>query len=97
MSGPAASDAPRQSRRWLVALPLIGFMAVAGLFLLRLHGGDPSKIPSALIGRPAPQTALPALAGLVDNGVADSRARPGRLQGQGQRRQCLGVLVRALP
>ena len=39
-----------------VALPLIGFMAVAALFLLRLYGGDPSKIPSALIGRPAPQT-----------------------------------------
>ena len=69
MSGPATSDAPRQSRRWLVALPLLGFIALAGLFLLRLHGGDPSKIPSALIGRPAPQTALPALQGLVNNGT----------------------------
>ena len=48
-----------------MALPLIGFIAVAALFLLRLYGGDPSKIPSALIGRPAPQTALPALEGLV--------------------------------
>ena len=56
-------------RRWLVALPLIGFMAVAALFLLRLYGGDPSKIPSALIGRPAPQTTLPALQGLVQNGA----------------------------
>ena len=97
MSGPATSDAPRQSRRWLVALPLIGFIAVAGLFLMRLHGGDPSKIPSALIGRPAPQTALPALEGLVNNGVAVPGLDPGRLQGQGQRRQRLGVLVRAMP
>ena len=40
MSGPATSDAPRQNRRWLVTLPLIGFIAVAGLFLLRLHGGE---------------------------------------------------------
>jgi cytochrome c biogenesis protein CcmG/thiol:disulfide interchange protein DsbE len=69
MSGPVTSDAPRQRRRWLVALPLIVFMGVAGLFLLRLHGGDPSKIPSALIGRPAPQTALPALEGLVNTGL----------------------------
>jgi cytochrome c biogenesis protein CcmG/thiol:disulfide interchange protein DsbE len=61
MGEPATSGAPQQSRRWLVTLPLIGFIALAGLFLLRLHGGDPSKIPSALIGRPAPQTALPAL------------------------------------
>ena len=50
-----------------MALPLIGFLALAGLFLLRLQGGDPSKIPSALIGRPAPQTVLPALEGLVVN------------------------------
>ena len=44
-------------------LPLIVFGALAALFLLRLYGGDPSKLPSALIGRPAPQTALPALEG----------------------------------
>jgi cytochrome c biogenesis protein CcmG/thiol:disulfide interchange protein DsbE len=82
MSGPATSDAPRQSRRWLVALPLIVFIAVAGLFLLRLHGGDPSKIPSALIGRPAPQTALPALEGLVNNGVAIPGLDPAAFKGK---------------
>jgi len=69
MSEPSTSGAPPQSRRWVVALPLLGFIALAGIFLLRLHGGDPSKIPSALIGRPAPQTALPALEGLVNNGA----------------------------
>jgi cytochrome c biogenesis protein CcmG, thiol:disulfide interchange protein DsbE len=69
MSTPATSDGQPRRRRWLVALPLIGFMAVAGLFLLRLYAGDPSKIPSALIGRPAPQTTLPALEGLVQNGA----------------------------
>lgn len=56
-------------RSWLVALPLIVFAALAGLFLLRLQSGDPSKIPSALIGRPAPQTPLPPLAGLTQNGA----------------------------
>jgi cytochrome c biogenesis protein CcmG, thiol:disulfide interchange protein DsbE len=69
MSKPATSDEQPGRRRWLVALPLVGFLAVAALFLLRLYGGDPSKIPSALIGRPAPQTALPALEGLVHNGA----------------------------
>lgn len=68
MSAPTASDQPSRWR-WVVALPLIAFMAIAALFLLRLYGGDPSKIPSALIGRPAPQTTLPALEGLVHNGV----------------------------
>ena len=69
MNEPSTSGAAPRSPRWLVALPLLGFIALAGIFLLRLHGGDPSKIPSALIGRPAPQTALPALEGLVNNGT----------------------------
>lgn len=56
-------------RSWLVALPLIGFLALAAIFLLRLYSGDPSRIPSALIGRPAPQTALPQLDGLTAGGA----------------------------
>jgi len=67
MSEPVAETAPR-TRRWLVALPLIGFAALAALFLMRLYGDDPSKIPSALIGRPAPQTSLPPLEGLKREG-----------------------------
>ncbi len=62
------TTSPR-SMPWLMLLPLAGFMVLAGIFLLRLHGGDPSKIPSALIGRPAPQTTLPALEGLVSDGA----------------------------
>ena len=81
MSEPATSGSPG-GRRWLVALPLIGFIAVAALFLLRLYGGDPSKIPSALIGRPAPQTALPALEGLVSNGAAVPGLDPAVFKGK---------------
>jgi cytochrome c biogenesis protein CcmG/thiol:disulfide interchange protein DsbE len=81
MSEPATSGSPG-TRRWLVALPLIGFVALAGLFLARLHGGDPSKIPSALIGRPAPQTALPALEGLVNNGAAVPGLDPAAFKGK---------------
>jgi len=68
MSEPVTDALPR-SRRWMVALPLIGFALLAALFLLRLYGGDPSRIPSALIGRPAPQTTLPPLEGLLANGA----------------------------
>jgi cytochrome c biogenesis protein CcmG/thiol:disulfide interchange protein DsbE len=51
-----------------MALPLVTFAALAVLFWLGLREGDPSKIPSALIGRLAPQTTLPALQGLVVDG-----------------------------
>jgi cytochrome c biogenesis protein CcmG/thiol:disulfide interchange protein DsbE len=56
-------------RRLVVILPLVAFLALALLFLLRLGAGDPSRIPSALIGQPAPATDLPPVAGLERNGV----------------------------
>jgi cytochrome c biogenesis protein CcmG, thiol:disulfide interchange protein DsbE len=65
----STSGAPPQRRSWLMALPLIAFAALAALFWFRLGSGDPSRIPSALIGRPAPQTALPPLEGLATNGI----------------------------
>jgi cytochrome c biogenesis protein CcmG, thiol:disulfide interchange protein DsbE len=69
MSEPSTptNAAPRTSR-WLMAAPLIAFAALAAIFWFRLGNTDPSRIPSALIGHPAPQTALPALTGLVNNG-----------------------------
>jgi cytochrome c biogenesis protein CcmG/thiol:disulfide interchange protein DsbE len=73
MSDQTTSEVPARRRPWLMALPLAGFLALAALFWFGLQEGDPSRIPSALIGRPAPQTALPALPGLV----ADSRQVPG--------------------
>ena len=82
MGEPSIPSAAPRRRRWLVALPLLGFMAVAGLFLVRLHGGDSSKIPSALIGRPAPQTALPQLEGLVQNGVQVPGLDPAAFRGK---------------
>ena len=82
MRAPASSDGSPRSRRWVVALPLIGFIAVAALFLVRLYGGDPSKIPSALIGRPATQTELPPLPGLVQNGAAVPGLDPAAFKGK---------------
>lgn len=58
------------SARWriVVAIPLFLFLALAVLFLYRLGAGDPSRIPSALIGRPVPHTDLPPVDGLLQNG-----------------------------
>ena len=60
-------QAPRR-RNLLMALPLVVFAGLAVLFWFRLGDGDPSRIPSALIGHPAPQTPLPSLDGLTSNG-----------------------------
>jgi cytochrome c biogenesis protein CcmG/thiol:disulfide interchange protein DsbE len=60
--------APR--RRTVVVLPLLAFLALAALFMYRLGAGDPSRIPSALIGQPAPLTDLPPVAGLERDGKA---------------------------
>jgi cytochrome c biogenesis protein CcmG, thiol:disulfide interchange protein DsbE len=50
---------------WLLVLsPLIVVGLLFSIFLFRLEqGGDPSLVPSVLIGRPAPPTLLPALEG----------------------------------
>ena len=62
-------QSPRDSRaRLLVFIPLAMFAALAALFFVRLGSGDPSSIPSALIGRPVPDTSLPPVAGLVHDG-----------------------------
>jgi cytochrome c biogenesis protein CcmG/thiol:disulfide interchange protein DsbE len=55
--------------RLLYLLPVLVFAGLALLFLVRLYAGDPSKVPSALIGRPAPAFSLPPLEGLHANGV----------------------------
>jgi len=62
---------PRR-RRWIVAvLPLVIFLVLAGIFLRQLElGGGSHDIPSALIGKSAPQFTLAPLAGLNgDNGA----------------------------
>ena len=68
MSVASDNPAPVKRRRLLVLLPLLLFLALAALFLFRLGAGDPSKLPSALIGRPVPATDLPPVAGLVRDG-----------------------------
>jgi cytochrome c biogenesis protein CcmG, thiol:disulfide interchange protein DsbE len=70
MSAASNESEGAKRRNILVLLPLLAFLALAALFLYRLGAGDPSHLPSALIGRPAPQTDLPPLAGLERDGKA---------------------------
>lgn len=75
------TTSPRR-HSWLVALPLVAFAVLAGLFWFRLGSGDPARIPSALIGRPAPQTMLPPLEGLTANGAQVPGLDPAAFRGQ---------------
>jgi cytochrome c biogenesis protein CcmG/thiol:disulfide interchange protein DsbE len=78
---PPSVPAPRRGRL-LLLLPLIVFLGLAVLFWLRLGDSDPSRIPSALIGRPAPQTVLPQLEGLASDGKPVPGLDPGAFRGK---------------
>jgi len=66
ISQPAGGTEKRS--RLVFLLPVLVFVVLAGLFLVRLGGGDPSRLPSALIDKPAPVFSLPPLEGLTANG-----------------------------
>jgi cytochrome c biogenesis protein CcmG, thiol:disulfide interchange protein DsbE len=81
MSTIANGPASARRRRFFVLVPLVLFVGLVLLFLIRLYAGDPSRIPSALIGQPAPQTSLPPLAGLERNGQAVPGIDPAAFKG----------------
>jgi len=65
-----ANQSSRPRSRLALFLPLAIFLALAMVFLSRLMSGeDPSAIPSALVGKPVPEFALPPLDGLVRDGA----------------------------
>ena len=64
-------------RRWLAFLPLAAFALLAALLFVRLNAGDPSRLPSALIGQSAPPLALAGLGGAP--GLADADLRQGHV------------------
>ncbi len=67
MSVNVSDTAPKRSRFW-VLVPVLVFTGLAAIFMTGLRSGDPSKLPSALINKPAPSFDLPALEGLTQNG-----------------------------
>lgn len=60
---------PAKRSRGLVFIPVVFFATLCALFVYALYTGDPSKIPSALIGKPAPQFALGGVPGLKAGGA----------------------------
>jgi len=68
VNGSLDDSANVMRRRLIVLIPLVVFLGLVTLFFVRLFSGDPSRIPSALIGHPAPQTALPPVEGLERDG-----------------------------
>ena len=82
MSELSTPATPPKRRSIMMALPLVLFASLAALFWFRLGNGDPSRIPSALLGRPAPATVLPPVEGLVNNGAAVPGLDPGAFKGK---------------
>ena len=64
MTGAPEPAAAKPRIPWMLLAPLAAFLALAGLFAVSLQKGDPSRLPSMLIGKPAPAFALPAVADL---------------------------------
>lgn len=58
-------------KRLLYVLPGLAFVGLLYLFFHALNGPPPDELPSALVGRPAPATRLPALDSRA--GAFDSR------------------------
>lgn len=78
----AVKDNPNVGRRRLfVLLPLAFFLGLVALFFVRLYSGDPSRIPSALIGHPVPRTNLPPIAGLERDGAPVPGLDPASFKG----------------
>jgi cytochrome c biogenesis protein CcmG/thiol:disulfide interchange protein DsbE len=67
---------PVARRRLLPLAALAILLCLAALLLLRLYAGDAARIPSALIGKPAPALNLGGLSG---PGVADADLRAGHV------------------
>jgi cytochrome c biogenesis protein CcmG/thiol:disulfide interchange protein DsbE len=62
------SATPTRSGRGSFFLPLAIVGALTLLFMIALHSGDPSRLPSALIGKPVPQFNLPPVDGIAQTG-----------------------------
>lgn len=77
------AGARKRSLTWVVA-PVLIFAGLVALFSFALTTGDPSKLPSALIGKPVPKTEFAAVEGLTDKGqpvpgFASSALRDGKV------------------
>lgn len=65
-------------RNLLLLIPAVAFLALGLLFYKGLSG-DPSALPSALINKPVPAFALPAVENLGVPGLSDADLRAGQV------------------
>ena len=63
-----SQPAKPKRRAWIAFAPVIIFAVLAAIFAKGLTNKDPGRIPSVLLGKPAPEFDLPALAGLEAGG-----------------------------
>ncbi len=63
---PQPPTPPARRSLGLIFAPVAIFAAVAAMFAFALQKGDPSKLPSALIGKPAPAVALEPIGELTN-------------------------------
>jgi cytochrome c biogenesis protein CcmG/thiol:disulfide interchange protein DsbE len=67
----AGATKARSRLRPVMLLPLMLFLGLAAIFLMRLDSTvSPDAVPSVLIGKPAPEFSLPALGGAGVPGLA---------------------------
>ncbi len=59
--------------RWLMALPPVLFLALAGLFAMGMWRDNPNDLPSTFIGQPAPAVPAAGLPGIPALTAADFR------------------------
>ncbi len=71
-------QAPQRSRLWLAAIPVVVFALLALMFWKGLSG-NPSELPSALIGKPVPDFSLPAIEGLGIPGFDSAGLKQGQV------------------
>jgi len=60
---------PAKWRGLIMLVPLLVFLALAIMFAFALRSGDPSRLPSALISKPAPDVALAPVPGIRREGA----------------------------
>ena len=75
------SNASMRPRHWLrlTLVPALVFLLLAFLFLIGLRSRDPSVVPSALLGKPVPEFALPPLEGLGLPGLNSADLSAGKV------------------
>jgi cytochrome c biogenesis protein CcmG/thiol:disulfide interchange protein DsbE len=64
-STPELPAPKRRGLQWVI-VPVLVFAALVAVFAFALTTGDPSRLPSALIGKQVPATEFPPLAGLTE-------------------------------